>query len=1160
MIRLRDDLRATLVVADGRGLRAACVAALVVAVASVGAAAMASAGEDAVVVGALRCQRAVAAAAERFAASRDRNVAKCVGSLARCLIGRPGDGACTLRAIDACSAAYHKQATLEAGLRTSVRKRCGAAALLNADAVGFGRIMDRCAGAPGGGGDGVEAAIACLAEEHVCAGARALAAAVPRTAELLRTSGTLSSLPLGTSCLPEHAGAGDSSLDADGARRAARCVTAMLRAGDRDRQAWRGATGKCLGALFACAAAGGDALCWTRGAATCEAGFRKLPAVDPSAVGIDGSCAADKVPFAALADADGANLAALAATCRAVGIGEVDSVAAWRACVARTAACQASAAMAYVYPRGAELLATAGRAVYPPYCAGLPPSPTATPTAVPGATSTSATGAPTPSSAAATATGALATPTPQATIVTPTPTAPTPTAAKTATSGTTATPAPTPTGGGLCDVDPAPYGLTTRASSATCRLDGSPDQFPSLATEQVFPALAFDDPVQLTYAPDGSDRLFVVEQHGAIRVFPNQDDVTASTVFLDLGDVVQCCNEEGLLGLAFHPDYAANGYFYVYYSVPSPRRSVIARFRVSANPDVADGASGVVVMEIAQPYENHKGGQLAFGADGMLYVSLGDGGSGGDPQNRAQDLGTVLGKILRIDVDHVDSGLGYAVPPDNPFVGTAGARGEIWALGLRNPWRMSFDRLTHALFAGDVGQAEWEEIDLIERGKNYGWRRMEGNSCYDPPTDCNDGTLTLPLAVYGHAEGGCAVTGGFVYRGTRLPELYGAYVYGDYCTGKLWALRWDGAEATVQPLASSGLNPSSFGEDRDGELYIVNHLAGTIHRLRRPDGSPPGTFPLTLSATGCFADLATRAPAPGLVPYDVQSPLWSDGAGKRRFLVLPDGATIGHHAPGAWDFPVGTILVKEFTLELERGIPASARALETRFLVRRAAGWDGYTYRWNDAQTEAHLLDGASTETFAVTDPARPGTPIAHPHYFPSRSDCARCHNAPAGGALGLQTAQLNRTHDYGGVVDNQLRAFEHVGLFGGCLPARPAGLPRLADPADANTALAARARSYLHANCAQCHRPDGTAPTAIDLRAETAFADTGLCDALPAAGDLGDPANRLVKPGHAEASILWLRAAMRGDDQMPPLATLAPDPFGRDLLGAWIDSLAACP
>jgi uncharacterized repeat protein (TIGR03806 family) len=299
-------------------------------------------------------------------------------------------------------------------------------------------------------------------------------------------------------------------------------------------------------------------------------------------------------------------------------------------------------------------------------------------------------------------------------------------------------------------------------------------------------------------------------------------------------------------------------------------------------------------------------------------------------------------------------------------------------------------------------------------------------------------------------------------------------------------------------------------------------------------------------------------PVPELVPYDVRSPLWSDGAGKRRFLMVPDAATIGFRASGAWDMPIGTILVKEFTYETERGNPASERALETRFLVRRASGWRGFSYRWNDAQTEAYLLDNGTTDTFPVTDPETGAT--EHTHVFPSRSDCLRCHTNAAGGTLGLQTQQLNRPFDYGGAVDNQLRALEHAGFFGSCLPDRPAALPVLADPADPTASVDARARSWLQANCAHCHLPGGPAPTTMDLRAEVPFAAMNVCDAPPQLGDLGIAGARIVRPGHPEDSVLWLRAAMRGSDQMPPLGTLIPDPLGDHALSAWIGGLAGCP
>lgn len=1122
--------------------------------------------QDPQVAATLRCQKTVASAVGRYASARHRDAAKCVGSLVRCLMGRPDDAKCALRSTTTCAQTYHKQATLLAGLRKSIRKHCDGASLLAAGGIGFGDVLGRCPRVPHVV-DGIDQAITCLADAEVCAGAQAMGASVPRTAALLHAAGALSSLT-GISCLPAYDEPRAVIVSGNDGRQAAPCATAMLRAGERDLTVWRSAYGKCLGALFACGRPeNGEEACWTRASAACDAAFTKVPAVDPATAVVDDACQEPKVPFASLAVAEGANAAALASACAELGIGPLNDVGDWRACVTRTAGCEVAETMAFVYPRADALLARIGRARLPVFCPGYVPVPTRTPTPVPTASLTpSTTASPTASPSStrtSTATplpGATATPTATRTATrTPTPTR-TGTGTATPPPGPTFTPSPFATSSGACDGDAAPYGLATRPVNTTCRFDGTPDQFPSLQVTRAFPALTFSAPVQVTYAPDGGNRLFVVEQTGRIRVFANDEGTTDATTFLDLDPESNYGGEEGLLGLAFHPDFATNGYFYVFYSAAGPQRSVIARYRVSADPDVADPSSVTVLLEIEKPYDNHNGGQLAFGPDGLLYVSLGDGGSGGDPGNRAQNLSVLLGKILRLDVDRSDPGLAYAIPEDNPFIGTPGARGEIWARGLRNPWRMSFDRLTHALWAGDVGQGSWEEIDLIERGANYGWRRKEGDACHNPSMACDDGTLTAPLVAYPHTDGACSVTGGVVYRGSALPELYGAYVYGDYCNGRLSALRWDGTSAVVQPLASGFTGISSFGEDRDGEIFITNVIGGTLHRLRRPSGASPGEFPRTLSATGCFADLSTRAPAPGLVPYDVQSPLWSDGAGKRRFLALPATGTIGYATAGSWEFPEGTILVKEFGLELERGNPASTRALETRFLVRRTDGWEGYTYVWNDAQTEAHLLDAATTATFAVTDPQQPGTPIAHTHYFPSRGDCVRCHTAATGGALGLQTAQLNRSHDYDGVSDNQLRAFEHVGLFEDCLPARPASLPRLADPADTGAALADRARSSLHANCAHCHHPGGTAPTAIDLRAETPLGATGLCDALPQAGDLGVADARIVKPGHADASILWLRATLRGQDQMPPLATLLPDPTGSTAIEDWITSLTVCP
>jgi Glucose / Sorbosone dehydrogenase len=367
------------------------------------------------------------------------------------------------------------------------------------------------------------------------------------------------------------------------------------------------------------------------------------------------------------------------------------------------------------------------------------------------------------------------------------------------------------------------------------------------AGAQVWPALAparvaggFDLPVHVTHAGDASGRLFVVEQRGRIRIVRN--GIVAATPFLDITGRVTCCGETGLLSVAFPPGYAGKGYFYVDYTatIDNQLKSVVARYHVTSHPDLADANSQEVLLTVDQPFANHNGGQLAFGPDGFLYVSLGDGGSAGDPGNRAQNPGTLLGKVLRIDVE---AGVApYAVPPSNPFVGSVSTLPEIWALGLRNPWRLSFDRGTGDLWIADVGQGSWEEVDFQPvasgGGENYGWRIMEGAHCYNAAT-CSMAGLVLPIAEYDHSLG-CSITGGFVHRNPAEAALDGIYFYGDYCTGRLWGLRRAGNAWQTKLLLDSPFSISSFGEDEAGRLYLTDLASGTLYRLRR--GIAPADF------------------------------------------------------------------------------------------------------------------------------------------------------------------------------------------------------------------------------------------------------------------------------------------------------------------------------
>jgi glucose/arabinose dehydrogenase len=349
----------------------------------------------------------------------------------------------------------------------------------------------------------------------------------------------------------------------------------------------------------------------------------------------------------------------------------------------------------------------------------------------------------------------------------------------------------------------------------------------TLRTQAVISDL--ERPVAITHAGDGSGRLFVTLQRG--RVVIHDGTRVLPTPFLDITQLVSCCGERGLLSVAFHPNFTNNGFFFVNYT-GSQGETVIARYKVSDNPDVADPLSRVTIMTIEQPFANHNGGQIKFGPDGFLYIGTGDGGSGGDPGNRSQSLQTLLGKMLRINID---GDAPYSIPPNNPFIGVSGARPEIWAYGLRNPWRFSFDRQTNNMFIADVGQDKREEVHLqpaeSRGGENYGWRLMEGSICFNPPKNCNDGTLKLPILEYEHPIG-CSITGGYVYRGSRIPELVGTYIYGDYCSGRIWGARSaDGNTWTPKEIHKVNFQISTFGEDEVGEIYIADHMGGTIHRI-----------------------------------------------------------------------------------------------------------------------------------------------------------------------------------------------------------------------------------------------------------------------------------------------------------------------------------------
>ncbi len=638
--------------------------------------------------------------------------------------------------------------------------------------------------------------------------------------------------------------------------------------------------------------------------------------------------------------------------------------------------------------------------------------------------------------------------------------------------------------------------------------------------------------------------------------------------------------------------------------------SYISRFEVTvrAGGSALEAGAEEVLIRVRQPASNHNGGALVFGTDGFLYASLGDGGDGNDPRCNALNLRTPLGKILRLDVS---PGAGYVIPANNPFRARDdqpsevfskcdqhdGAPGfnepdlsradpcpEIVAYGLRNAFRMSVDRATGFLWLGDVGQGAVEEIHRLDLNTssagfgqpnhNLGWPRREGhianpsqqNRACDLLAADQGGALddhyTPPVFVFTHGDNPSrqAAVGGVVYRGQALGDTYvGRYVFADFASGELWALADPYNVSTPRDvngqtsLTGIGLT-QGFAEDDNGELYVL--LTSGPRRMVPRTPKTPSAFPQRLSETGCVDPANPQLPGAGLIPYGVNAPLWSDGATKERYLAIPEGTRIersgfcdGLDAPacaaeGNWALPVGSVLVKVFRL--------NGRLLETRLLMRHADGdWAGYTYVWDEAQREAHLIKNALTRTID-----------GQTWTFPSREDCLRCHTQAAGGSLGLETAQLNGDFVYpDSKRANQLRTLEHIGLFTEPLEGDPAALPVLPAPGlTQDPELASRA--YLHSNCAMCHRPGGGTQSAIDLRFTRNFEETGVCDTPPGQGDWSAFNNpRIFAPGAPERSLLVIRVgSLMSERRMPPLATTVVDAPALTRLQTWIQNTTACP
>jgi len=708
-------------------------------------------------------------------------------------------------------------------------------------------------------------------------------------------------------------------------------------------------------------------------------------------------------------------------------------------------------------------------------------------------------------------------------------------------------------------------GLDARPSNTTCLAGDAPDNTVSLAVQRVFPSLNFSQPVAMLQEPGNSARWYVVEKTGTVRFFNNTPNASTTSVFINIASRLNSApgsqnDERGLLGMAFHPNYPTDPRVYLFYTGTTTGLGLVDRvsqFRLVAGGTTLDPASEIELFNVDDPEDNHNGGNIAFGPDGFLYIGIGDGGGANDGGSgsahgsigNGQLLTTLLGKMLRIDVSATSMATTYTIPADNPYVGNArcNASGtgtancpEIYAYGLRNPWRWSFDSGgTRQLWLNDVGQGAREEIDIITRGGNYGWRCREGTlntgfACGPNPSPI------APVAQYDHNQG-YSTTGGFVYRGSAIPALYGRYVFGDF-SGIVWHIALDTVPTLTLTSASeisTGFGISSFGQDTDGEIYIVD-IGGTLNRLVQGAGGGR-QIPTQLSQTGCVNPSSPTQPASGLIPYAPNAPFYSDGAVKTRWLALPDGQRIAIDASNDFGFPNGSVLMKNFSI--------GATLVETRLFMRHNDGnWAGYTYEWNAGRTEATRVVGGKTVQVA-----------GQTWEFPSEAQCLQCHSAAAGRSLGLEIGQLNGDFGYPtGRTANQLTTLNSIDTLTPALTQTPAQLPVIPDPLG-TAALGLRARAYLHTNCSYCHRPGGPATGDIDFRYTTALAGTNTCDITPTFGNLGLANARIIAPGSAASSVVVARVNRVGTDAMPPLARHMIDTAGVQLLTSWIDGLANC-
>lgn len=712
------------------------------------------------------------------------------------------------------------------------------------------------------------------------------------------------------------------------------------------------------------------------------------------------------------------------------------------------------------------------------------------------------------------------------------------------------------------------FNSVVRPLNETCVAPSRPNDSALISLVPVFEG-AFGDRhnkiVHAEYAAqvDGG-RWYFARQEG--QIYTIKEGENELQLVMNLSDALWLEHgEAGLMSIAIDPSFDQHPYLYATYSVPTPGgehafASRVARF--SAADD--DGTefeidSGLVYLDVSQPHGSHSGDHLEFGTDGYLYFSLGDGGNIESTKSNGQNPFNFYGSMLRVDVREKDPerGTNYRIPPTNPFADGAEGAPEIFAYGFRNPWRFSIDPASGEIWAGDVGQDTREEINIVQRGGNYGWALKEGFSCFrsDGPCVADELEVIDPVWDYSHAEGS-SVTGGVIYRGKEVPSLSGRYLFADYVNGNIWGLKTEQDGSLVSELLlESGMLVSSFAYGPGDEAYVVRyHTGGAAPALYKIAASPEeiSDFPRLLTETGCVQVDNPTQPADGVVAYPITAPLWADGAGKGRYFAIPDDRAIELDEDGDFLFPIGTVLIKQFGF--------GDRLHETRLFVRHEDGWGGYSYAWNEEQTDAELL---STSKTVVLGDGQTWT-------YPTRGDCATCHTEAAKFALGPELKQFAGQP----VPGESLRLTDGEQEFGGDFvewlveneyfhdefsedTVREMTGDALVSPTG-DEALDTRARSYLHANCSGCHRPGSTGRVGMDLSMSASITAMNVCNKPVEAGAIYENISdfKVIDPGDPENSAIYRRMTLRNLFQMPPLASHIVDPEGSEVIREWIQTM----